>query len=112
MPTLTTIYGQLRGNMGAILTEPVDDACLISYSASPRYQLPPQIVVKGLAGKHVLLTKSGARLDMIGIEHPALNVTLVEGRARWCTLSDAVWYARSGDLGSCPKQHYAAGTDE
>ena len=48
------------------------------YEVSPRYQLPPQIVVKGLAGRHVLLTKSGSRLDMIGIEHPALNLTLIE----------------------------------
>lgn len=66
------------GNMGAILTEALEEACLIPYDASPRYQLPPQIVVKGLAGRHVLLTKSGSRLDMIGIEHPALNVTLIE----------------------------------
>ena len=66
------------GNMGAVLTETVDDACLIAYEASPRYQLPPQIVVKGLTGRHVLLTKSGSRLDMIGIEHPALNLTLIE----------------------------------
>ena len=66
------------GNMGAVLAETVQDACLIPYNASPRYQLPPQIVVKGLAGRHVLLTKSGSRLDMIGIEHPALNLTLIE----------------------------------
>ena len=66
------------GNMGAVLTEVVEETCLIPYDASPRYQLPPQIVVKGLAGRHVLLTKSGSRLDMIGIEHPALNVTLIE----------------------------------
>ena len=66
------------GNMGAVLTEAIEDACLIPYEASPRYQLPPQIVVKGLAGRHVLLTKSGSRLDMIGIEHPALNLTLIE----------------------------------
>ncbi len=66
------------GNMGYLLTEPVEDACLIPYETSPRYQLPPQIVVKELAGRHVLLTKSGSRLDMIGIEHPALNVTLIE----------------------------------
>ena len=66
------------GNMGAVLTEPVEDVCLIPYEVSPRYQLPPQIVVKGLAGRHVLLTKSGSRLDMIGIEHPALNLTLIE----------------------------------
>ncbi|MDE0011367.1 MAG: class II aldolase/adducin family protein [Candidatus Poribacteria bacterium] len=66
------------GNMGAVLTESVEDACLIPYEVSPRYQLPPQIVVKGLAGRHVLLTKSGSRLDMIGIEHPALNLTLIE----------------------------------
>ncbi len=66
------------GNMGAVLTETVENTCLIPYNASPRYQLPPQIVVKGLAGRHVLLTKSGSRLDMIGIEHPALNLTLIE----------------------------------
>lgn len=66
------------GNMGAVLTEPVEDVCLIPYEVSPRYQLPPQIVVKGLADRHVLLTKSGSRLDMIGIEHPALNLTLIE----------------------------------
>ena len=66
------------GNMGAVLTETIEDACLIPYNASPRYQLPPQIVVKGLAGRHVLLTKSGSRLDMIGIEHPALNLTIIE----------------------------------
>lgn len=66
------------GNMGAVLTETLEEACLIPYDASPRYQLPPQIVVKGLAGRQVLLTKSGSRLDMIGIEHPALNVTLIE----------------------------------
>ena len=66
------------GNMGAVLTETVEETCLIPYDASPRYQLPPQIVVKGLAGRQVLLTKSGSRLDMIGIEHPALNVTLIE----------------------------------
>ncbi len=66
------------GNMGAVLTEAIEDACLMPYEVSPRYQLPPQIVVKGLAGRHVLLTKSGSRLDMIGIEHPALNLTLIE----------------------------------
>ena len=66
------------GNMGAVLTETIEEACLIPYEASPRYQLPSQIVVKGLAGRHVLLTKSGSRLDMVGIEHPALNLTLIE----------------------------------
>lgn len=66
------------GNMGARLSEPVDAACLIPSDAAPRYPLPPQIVVPGLAGKHVLLTKSGARLDMIAAEHPALNVTIIE----------------------------------
>ncbi len=66
------------GNMGAVLTETVNEACLIAHEDAPRYQLPPQIVVKGLAGRHVLLTKSGSRLDMIGIEHPALNLTLIE----------------------------------
>jgi len=66
------------GNMGAVLAETVEELCLIPYDESPRYQLPPQIVVKGLAGRHVLLTKSGSRLDMIGSEHPALNLTLIE----------------------------------
>ena len=66
------------GNMGAVLTETVENPCLIPYDESPRYQLPPQIVVKELAGRHVLLTKSGSRLDMIGSEHPALNLTLIE----------------------------------
>ena len=66
------------GNMGVILSETVDTKCLIDYDESPRYALPAAIVVKGLAGRHVLLTKSGSRLDMIGIEHPALNVTVIE----------------------------------
>ena len=66
------------GNMGVILSEPVDAACLITYDNAPRYSLPAEIIVKGLAGRHVLLTKSGSRLDMIGIEHPALNLTVIE----------------------------------
>ena len=66
------------GNMGVILSEQVDEKCLIPYDESPRYRLPEAIVVKGLAGRHVLLTKSGSRLDMIGIEHPALNLTVIE----------------------------------
>ena len=66
------------GNMGVILSELVDVKCLIDYDESPRYALPAAIVVKGLAGRHVLLTKSGSRLDMIGIEHPALNLTVIE----------------------------------
>ena len=66
------------GNMGVILSEPVDTNCLINYDDAPRYALPKAIVVKGLAGRHVLLTKSGSRLDMIAIEHPALNVTVIE----------------------------------
>lgn len=66
------------GNMGVILSEPVDAKCLIAYDEAPRHALPAAIVVKGLAGRHVLLTKSGSRLDMIGIEHPALNVTVIE----------------------------------
>lgn len=66
------------GNMGVILSDLVDEKCLIDYDDSPRYALPTAIVVKGLANRHVLLTKSGSRLDMIGIEHPALNVTVIE----------------------------------
>ncbi len=66
------------GNMGVILSEPVDAKCLIAYEDAPRHTLPASIVVKGLAGRHVLLTKSGSRLDMVGIEHPALNLTVIE----------------------------------
>ena len=66
------------GNMGALLSDVVDDACLLSRDESPRYALPPAITVKGLAGRHVLLTKSGSRLDMIALEHPALNLTIIE----------------------------------
>ena len=66
------------GNMGVLLSEAVDSKCLIAFDESPRFALPTAIVVKGLAGRHVLLTKSGSRLDMIGIEHPALNVTVIE----------------------------------
>ena len=54
------------GNMGVILSEPVDAKCLIAYEDAPRHTLPASIVVKGLAGRHVLLTKSGSRLDMVG----------------------------------------------
>jgi ribulose-5-phosphate 4-epimerase/fuculose-1-phosphate aldolase len=56
----------------------VDEACLLPRDESPRYMLPPAITVKGLAGRHVLLTKSGSRLDMIVLEHPSLNLTIVE----------------------------------
>ena len=66
------------GNMGALLSDAVDEACLLPRSESPRYALPPAINVKGLAGRHVLLTKSGSRLDMIALEHPGLNLTIVE----------------------------------
>ena len=66
------------GNMGVILSEPVDSKCLIPYDDSPRYALPEAIVVKGLTGRHILLTKSGSRLDLINIEHPALNLTVIE----------------------------------
>ena len=65
------------GNMGALLSDRVDEACLLPLNESPRYALPPAITVKGLAGRHVLLTKSGSRLDMIAREHPALNLTIV-----------------------------------
>ena len=74
-------YGYLwasAGNMGAILSETVAENCLLPRDESPRYMLPPAITVTGLAGRHVLLTKSGSRLDMIGLEHPALNLTIVE----------------------------------
>jgi len=66
------------GNMGAVLAETVEDACLIPDNASPRYQLPPQIVVRGLTGRHCLRPKLGSRLDRIGIEYPALIFTLIE----------------------------------
>ena len=66
------------GNMGVLLSDAVDETSLIPRSESPRYALPPAITVKGLAGRHVLLTKSGSRLDMIALEHPALNLTIVE----------------------------------
>lgn len=66
------------GNMGAILTQPLPENSLIPYELAPRYGLPAQIIVKGLAGKHMLLTKSGSRLDMISLEHPALNLTVIE----------------------------------
>ena len=66
------------GNMGALLDESIDPDCLLPYNASPRYALPPAITVPDLAGRRVLLTKSGARLDMISLEHPALNLTIVE----------------------------------
>jgi ribulose-5-phosphate 4-epimerase/fuculose-1-phosphate aldolase len=66
------------GNMGAILSDNVDEACLSPLEESPRYTLPSAINVKGLYGRHILLTKSGCRLDMIGLEHPALNLTIIE----------------------------------
>ncbi|MCZ6679028.1 MAG: class II aldolase/adducin family protein [Candidatus Poribacteria bacterium] len=66
------------GNMGVILSEAVDEDCLLPRDQSPRYMLPPAITVKGLAGRHVLLTKSGSRLDMIALEHPSLTLTIVE----------------------------------
>ena len=75
------VHGYLwgsAGNMGALLSEPIDSNRLLPYDQSPRYALPPSIAVKRLAGRHVLLTKSGARLDMISLEHPALNLTIVE----------------------------------
>ncbi len=74
------------GNMGALLAARVDEACLLPYDVSPRYPLPSQIMVKGLAGRHVLLTKSGARLDMIACEHPSLNLAIIEVE------SDGVFY--------------------
>ncbi len=64
--------------MGVLLAERVDEGSLLPYDASPRYPLPSQIMVKGLAGRHILLTKSGARLDMIACEHPALNLAIIE----------------------------------
>ena len=66
------------GNMGALLDESINPDCLLPYSESPRYALPPAIKAPGLAGRRVLLTKSGARLDMISMEHPSLNLTIVE----------------------------------
>ena len=66
------------GNMGALLDESIDPDCLLPYIESPRYALPPAITVPGLAGRRVLFTKSGARLDMISLEHPALNLAIVE----------------------------------
>lgn len=66
------------GNMGVILSEPVESKCLLAYEDSPQYTLPEAIVVQGLAGRHILLSKSGSRLDLIGIEHPALNLTIIE----------------------------------
>jgi ribulose-5-phosphate 4-epimerase/fuculose-1-phosphate aldolase len=69
------------GNIGALLADGVDPDSLLPYDESPRYTLPPSITVKGLAGRHVLLTKSGSRLDMTAIEHPALNLTIVEVEA-------------------------------
>ena len=66
------------GNMGALLSEAMDETCLLPRDESPRYALPPAITVKGLAGRYVLLTKSGSRLDMITLEHPSLNLTIIE----------------------------------
>ena len=39
------------GNMGTLLSEAVDEACLLPRVESPRYALPPAITVKGLAGQ-------------------------------------------------------------
>ena len=47
-------------------------------SIAPLRLAPGNYCVKGLAVRHVLLTKSGSRLDMIALEHPALNLTIVE----------------------------------
>ena len=66
------------GNMGALLSEGIDSKCLLPRDHSPRYALPAAITVKRLAGRHVLITKSGSRLDAIAVEHPALNLTIVE----------------------------------
>ena len=66
------------GNMGTLLNDSIDPDCLLPFAESPRYSLPTEISVPGLAGRRVLLTKSGARLDMISLEHPALNLTIVE----------------------------------
>ena len=66
------------GNMGALMMEPIDQDCLIPIEESPRGKLPSAIVVKDLVGRQVLLTKSGSRLDMIALEHPALNLTILE----------------------------------
>ncbi|MDE0300262.1 MAG: class II aldolase/adducin family protein [Candidatus Poribacteria bacterium] len=66
------------GNMGALLDESIDPDCLLPYVESPRYTLPRTISVPSLAGRRVLFTKSGARLDMISLEHPALNLAIVE----------------------------------
>ncbi|MCH8290092.1 class II aldolase/adducin family protein [Candidatus Poribacteria bacterium] len=72
------------GNQGALLSEEMNANCLLPVDESPRYVLPPSITVKGLAGRHVLLTKSGARLDMIALEHPSLNLTIVEVEGDGC----------------------------
>lgn len=66
------------GNMGTLLNDSIDPDCLLPYAESPRYALPTKISVPGLSGRRVLLTKSGARLDMISLEHPALNLTVIE----------------------------------
>ena len=66
------------GNAGYLLQKRISENYLLPISHSPRYQLPPTIVVKNLAGRHVLLSKSGCRLDMIAIEPPSLNVTVLE----------------------------------
>ncbi|MDE0184206.1 MAG: class II aldolase/adducin family protein [Candidatus Poribacteria bacterium] len=66
------------GNMGALLSEAIDLRCLVPRDQSPRYSLPAAITVKQLAGRRVLITKSGSRLDAIAVEHPALNLTIVE----------------------------------
>lgn len=69
------------GNMGTLLTEQIDPNCLIPIEESPRGKLPSAIVVKNLVGRHVLLTKSGCRLDLISLEHPSLNLTILEVEA-------------------------------
>ncbi|MDE0043393.1 MAG: class II aldolase/adducin family protein [Candidatus Poribacteria bacterium] len=69
------------GNMGALLDDSINPDCLLSYVESPRYTLPPAISVPSLAGRRVLLTKSGARLDMVSLEHPSLNLAIVEVEA-------------------------------
>ena len=66
------------GNMGALMTEIVGSDYLLPIEESPRGRLPAAITVNNLVGRHVLLTKSGCRLDLVGLEHPSLNVTILE----------------------------------
>ena len=66
------------GNMGSLLSEPIQANCMLPREQSPRYTLPEAITVNRLAGRRVLITKSGSRLDAIALEHPALNLTIVE----------------------------------